>query len=370
MLRTSTRKYLPFLLSGGAVVGLAASAFALKPEKTKRDDFAPGITRIPEVELHNELPVEVQEIVHAPNVPPPITRDHPARVRVDLDTSVQSLPLSRSHKYRMWTFNGQVPGPLIRAREGDVLEVHFTNKDEDGIAHNIDFHAVTGPGGGSPVLFTEQNETKTAYFRLLYPGLYIYHCAAAPIPMHISNGMYGLVLVEPKDGLPAVDREFYVLQSEFHTEPSDEKNILDYSYVNGLEEKAQYVVFNGREGALTDNPLMAKTGERVRIFFGNAGANLSSAFHIIGTIFDKLYRDADLISPPARGVQTTLVPPGGATVVEMEMKVPGTYSIVDHAIYRIDKGAVGFLKVAGEARPDIYAGDARPETCPGCKVHE
>jgi len=177
-----------------------------------------------------------------------------------------------------------------------------------------------------------------------------------------------------------VDREFYVVQSEFYTEPSTEteegtdrqKPMLEYSYSHGLDEHAQWVLFNGREGALTDNPLQAKLGERVRIYFGNAGPNLASAFHIIGAIMDKVYRDGGLMDPPSRGLQTVLVPPGGSVIVELECLVPGTFTLVDHAIHRIDKGAVGYLKVGGEQRPEIYAGEAGRVVvpCPNCKVHE
>jgi len=239
------------------------------------------------------------------------------------------------------------------------------------MAHNIDFHGVTGPGGGAELLLAEKNETKTAYFKLLNPGLFMYHCAAGPVPTHIANGMYGMLLVEPEQGLPRADREFYVMQSEFYGEQSDDDpKMMEHSYVDGLNENPAYVVFNGREGALTDNPLQAKTGERVRIFFGNAGPNLSSSFHIIGTIFDKVYRDGDLVSPPGRSMQVALVPPGGASVLEVDAIVPGSYSLIDHSIFRIDKGAVGFLKVAGHPRLDIFHGEDRPKRCPNCKLHD
>jgi FtsP/CotA-like multicopper oxidase with cupredoxin domain len=188
--------------------------------------------------------------------------------------------------------------------------------------------------------------------------------------MHIANGMYGMVLVEPEGGLPPVDKEFAVLQSEFYAEETGEEGVLANSYPRGLTEDATSVVFNGREGALTDKPLVVRQGERVRIFFGNAGPNLVSSFHVIGQIFDKVYREGDLISPPARGVQTTLVPAGGAAVVEMQTDVPGSYPLVDHSIFRIDKGAVGFLKVLGpDPRHDLYASMQPPAFCAGCKLH-
>lgn len=289
-----------------------------------------------------------------------------------MESNLQVLNVSPLHKFELWTFGGRVPGPFIRARVGDVLEMHFTNNDESGVGHNIDFHAVTGPGGGAPALYAEQGETKVGVFKLLTPGLFIYHCAAAPVPMHIANGMYGMILVEPQGGLPKVDREYAVMQSEFYAEPvAGDKGPLETSYAKGLQEDPLFVVFNGREGALTESPIMAKSGERVRVFFGNAGPNLISSFHIIGMIFDSVYREGDLISPPARGLQTTLVPAGGSTVVEFDAVVPGSYTLVDHAIFRIDKGAVGFLKVLATDGPrkDIYMSVAPLTPCPGCKLH-
>ncbi|KAG2426177.1 hypothetical protein HXX76_013158 [Chlamydomonas incerta] len=310
----------------------------------------------------------------APAVPPPTGRAWPAHLVADITTTTADLPVSPLHKYTFWTFDGKVPGPLLRARVGDVLELRHTNRDRDGVGHNIDFHAVTGPGGGAPVTYAEEGETKVATFKLLHPGLFIYHCAAAPVPTHISNGMYGLLLVEPEGGLPPVDKEFYVLQSEIYaTESSETKGMLEYSYVDGLDEKPRKVVFNGAEGALQGRtPLVADQNDRVRIYFGNAGPNLISSFHVIGSVFDKVYREGDLLSPPARCIQTTLVPAGGSAVVEFDCPVPGNYTLLDHSIFRMEKGAIGFLKVrprGGDRRRDIYDSVDPPVPCPGCKLH-
>ena len=279
--------------------------------------------------------------------------------------------LSAGVKYAFWQFNGHVPGPFIRARVGDTLEVHVTNSDDSGMPHNVDLHAVTGPGGGAKVTTVVQGEERIAWFKLLHPGLFIYHCAAPPVMDHIANGMYGLILVEPAKGLPRVDREFYVLQSEFYTKEAVEgSDTLEFSHEQGLVEHPRFVVFNGKAGSLVgDGALKAKTGERVRIFFGNAGPNLISSFHVIGEIFDNVYREADLISPPAHSVQTTLVPAGGATVVEFGLDVPGDYTLVDHAIFRVEQGAVGFLNVEGDPRHDIFMSQDDAATCKGCLVH-
>jgi copper-containing nitrite reductase len=318
-----------------------------------------------------KVPVEEATLTFAPEVSPPITRKHPAIVRATLDSSVKTAEVGTGLTYSFWTFNGRVPGPMIRARVGDTLEIHVTNTDESGMPHNVDFHAVTGPGGGATVTTVVQGEERVAWFKLLHAGLYVYHCAAPPVMDHIANGMYGLILVEPRGGLPKADREFYVLQSEFYTKDAgDDVKHLEFSHDHGVLEHPRFVVFNGREGSLMDaGALTAKTGERVRIFFGNAGPNLISSFHVIGEIFDNVYREGDLVSEPAHSVQTTLVPAGGATVVEFGVEVPGTYTLVDHAIFRIQKGAVGYLKVEGEPRHDIYRSQDDAVACPGCLVH-
>ena len=336
-------------------------------------------------------------LTYAPEVPPPMKRSQPAIVEVDFESSVKKVEIKPGVTYEYWTFNGQVPGPFIRVRVGDMLEVHHTNSDERGMPHNIDFHAVTGPGGGAPVTTVVQGEKRTSWFRMLHPGLFIYHCAAPPVMDHIANGMYGLILVEPKGGLSKVDREFYVMQHEVYgrfeekkeekrsdnegtgkkdiweeetKDAKEESGLLQFSHEDGLAEHPRYIFFNGRYNRhVGAGALKAKTGERVRIFFGNIGPNLISSFHVIGEIFDHVYREGDLVSPPAHSVQTTLVPAGGATVVEFGLEVPGTFTLVDHAIFRIEKGAVGFLEVEGPARHDIYVSDQDAAQCEGCMVH-
>ncbi len=317
------------------------------------------------------LPTETAVLAFAPEVPPPIHRRGPVILEIHLDASVQIMEIAPTVKYQYWTFNGHVPGPFIRARVGDVLALHLTNSDESGMPHNIDLHAVTGPGGGATVTTVVHGEERRAWFKLLPPGLFVYHCAAPPVMDHIANGMYGLILVELEKRLPKVDREFYVMQGEIYAkDPADGGTLLEYAHEAGVQAHPRYVVFNGRMGSLMgDHVLKAKTGERVRIFFGNAGPNLISSFHLIGEIFDAVYREGDLISPPARSLQTTLVPAGGATVVECAVEVPGTYTLVDHAIFRIEQGAVGYLQVEGTPRPDLYLSEEDAKTCKGCLVH-
>jgi len=329
-----------------------------------------------EYDKQSMLPIEKAILTVAPNVPPPITRRHPALVKVDLTTDVRKIQLNAKYKYEGWTFNGSIPGPMIRARVGDVVDLTLTNYDTTGNPHNIDCHGFEGPGGGAALTLAGENETKRARFKLLYPGLYVYHCAAAPVPVHVANGMYGLMLIEPENTtLPTVEKEFYVMQSEFYHEPPEIINgkpsdTVEFSYPQGLTEIPEVVVFNGKESSLTrDAPLKAQCGDRVRIYFGNGGPNLTSSFHVIGGIFEKVFRDGDLVSPPGKFIQTISVPPGGSSVVDLHMVVPGTYTLVDHAIFRLDKGCVGFLNVTGEQRPDIYHSEQAPQQCVGCKLH-
>jgi len=306
----------------------------------------------------------------APQVPPPITRHYHARVRAKIDTYPVVKKIDEMNDFEFWTFNGGVPGPMIRARVGDILELILTNNDPSGMQHNIDLHAVTGPGGGATLSTCDTGETRFVHLKLLRPGLYMYHCAVSPVSYHIANGMYGMILVEPREGLPPVDKEFYVVQGDFYID-EPENNFVGSSYEKVLAEKPDYVLFNGQLGSLTDeNRLKVDQGDRVRVYFGNGGPNLISSFHMIGMIFDKVYREGDLISPPGRHIQTTLVPAGGAVVVEVDAIVPGIYTLVDHSISRIEKGAVGFLEVVGDdKRDDIFSSPHEPKVCKDCKLH-
>ena len=242
---------------------------------------------------------------------------------------------------------------MVRVRVGDSIEFHLSNAKGNTQPHNIDIHAVNGPGGGAAFTTVDPGKEKIFTFKAKAAGLFIYHCAAGAIVDHISNGMYGLVLVEPEGGLSKVDREFYVMQSEFFaSEP--EKGVAAFDIKKGLDEHPTHVVFNGKVGGLLgDNALKAKVGETVRIFFGNIGPNSISSFHIIGEIFDKVYTEGGIGGPASKNIQTTLVPSAGATIVEFKVDVPGTYALVDHSIYRVAKGAIGHLVVEGDSNPKV-----------------
>ncbi|HEY6380886.1 MAG TPA: copper-containing nitrite reductase [Pseudolabrys sp.] len=296
-------------------------------------------------------------IVRDPNdIPAPLGARGPKRVKVDLETVEVTGHLADGATYRYWTFNQKVPGPFIRVRVGDTVEVRLKNHDDSIMMHNVDFHAVTGPGGGAKATDAAPGEARGFEFTAINPGLYVYHCAVPMAAQHIANGMYGIILVEPEGGLPKVDREFYVMQGEIYTEQKlGSKGELTESYDKLLAERPEYFVFNGAALALAkDKPLKAKTGETVRIFFGVGGPNYTSSFHLIGEIFDRVYNLGSLTTSPMRDVQTTTVPPGGATMVEVKLEVPGKFMLVDHALSRVERGLAGVLEVDGRDNPDIY----------------
>ncbi|MFV0336811.1 MAG: copper-containing nitrite reductase [Chthoniobacterales bacterium] len=300
---------------------------------------------------------EVAVLTSPPEVPPPIERKHPTKVIVHLEVIEQVMRMADGVEYTFWTFGGTVPGKFIRIREGDYVEFHLQNRPDSKMPHNIDLHAVTGPGGGATSSFTAPGHESVFSFHALNPGLYVYHCATAPVAMHVANGMYGLILVEPKEGLPKVDREYYVMQGDFYTKGKNgAQGLQPFDMEKAIDEHPDYVVFNGSVGALTgDNSLKANVGETVRLYFGVGGPNITSSFHVIGEIFDSVYVEAG--SLVNHNVQTTMVPAGGAVMCEFKVEAPGSYILVDHSLTRaFNKGALGVLQADGESNPLVYSG--------------
>ena len=292
-----------------------------------------------------------------PHVPPPTGRNYPAKVIVELEVIEKDMPISEGVTYTFWTFGGTVPGSFIRVRQGDTVEFHLKNHPSSKMPHNIDLHGVTGPGGGAASSFTAPGHESQFTFKALNEGIYIYHCATAPVGMHVANGMYGLILVEPPKGLSKVDHEYYVMQGDFYTTGKyREKGKQPFDMEKAIDERPTYVLFNGAEGALTgDKALTAKTNESVRLFVGNGGPNLVSSFHVIGEIFDRVLYEGG--SNVQRNVQTTLIPAGGAAIVEFHTEVPGSYVLVDHSIFRaFNKGALAIMRVDGPENKAIYSG--------------
>jgi len=317
-----------------------------------------------------KLPVVEATLGIAPNAAPPTGRNAPAKVVAKIEVREVVKEIADGVQYTFWTFGGSVPGPMIRVRRGDVVELHLQNHPDNSMPHNIDLHAVTGPGGGATSTFTAPGHQTQFTFRALNAGTFIYHCATAPVGMHIGNGMYGMIVVEPDEGFPKVDREYYVVQGDFYTKGDfREPGLQPFDMKRAINENPSYVLFNGRDGALVgDRALQAKVGETVRLFVGNGGPNKVSSFHVIGEIFDNVYPEGG--TPTHQDVQTTLIPAGGSAVVDFKVEVPGTYILVDHSIFRaFNKGALGMLKADGPEDKLIYSGREVDETYLAEKSH-
>jgi nitrite reductase (NO-forming) len=296
------------------------------------------------------------------DLPGPLSPGGPTTRRLDLEAKEVVGQLADGTTFTYWTFGGKVPGPFFRVRVGDTVEVHLKNDAASTMSHSVDFHAVTGPGGGAVGTQTAPGGETMFTFQALSPGLFVYHCATPMVAEHMANGMYGMILVEPEGGLSQVEREFYVMQGEIYTTGKFGMQGMQMPDTEKLlNETPEYYVFNGTTTALTtDHPLQAKTGQTVRIFFGVGGPNKISSFHIIGEILDRVYDQASLTSSPLTDVQTTLVPPGGATMVELKLEVPGRYLLVDHALARLQRGLAGYLVVEGDDAPEIFSATPMP----------
>jgi len=320
----------------------AAEVVALQPTVAPADPQAVSVVRDPA------------------DVPPPVGNREPTIVRIELTTQEVTGQLADGTTFDYFTFDGKIPGPMLRVRVGDTVEMYLKNAEDSLFPHSIDLHAVTGPGGGAVYTQTVPGAETAFTFQAINPGLYVYHCATPSVAFHIANGMYGLILVEPEGGLPPVSKEFYVVQGEFYTaEPFGTKGQLTFSQEAMLNEDAEYLAFNGAAMALTsdDYALRANVGDTVRIFFGVGGPNYTSSFHVIGEIFDRVYEQASLTANPLTDVQTTTVPPGGATMVEFKLDVPGRYILVDHALSRLERGLAAYLYAEGTDNPTVFRGE-------------
>ncbi|HET8886455.1 MAG TPA: copper-containing nitrite reductase [Salinimicrobium sp.] len=299
----------------------------------------------------------IAELTPPPFVPKPVGNRPPKKLVINMEVIEKEMEMSNGVTYLYWTFDGTVPGSFIRTRVGDEIEFHLKNHPDSKLPHNIDLHAVNGPGGGAEASFVAPGKEAVFTFKALNPGLYVYHCATAPVAMHVANGMYGLILVEPAGGLPPVDKEYYIMQGDFYTEgETNEPGLQNFDIQKAIDEEPEYVVFNGKVGALTgEGAITAEVGETVRLYVGNGGPNMISSFHVIGEIFDKVYLEGgDMIN---ENVGTTIIPAGGAAIVEMKVEVPGEYILVDHALFRaFNKGTLGILEVEGPSNNNVFGG--------------
>lgn len=349
-----------------AVVALVVAAYALTQFSATQANLAAmqktiagsqsAIERIGTTSLEPAKAPDVPNVARdASIVPPPITRTEPTTVEINTTFKEVTAEIADGATYSFWTFDGTVPGPLHRVMEGDTVKFTVTNPASNKNPHNIDLHAVNGPGGGAAVTNVNPGESKTFTFKALNAGAYIYHCAFAPPYAHISQGMYGGIVVEPRGGLPKVDREFYVVQGDWYTTGAfGDKGHQAFSGAKALAEQPEYFTFNGHTAALSSLfPLKANVGENVRLFFGVGGPNVGSNFHIIGEIFDKVYTGA--ANTYVANEETWYVPPGSLSIFEFKLNEPGQYLLVDHALWRVAKGAAGVLNVGGNWNADVYS---------------
>ena len=347
---------------GVNMIAIVLAAAALVVSIVLRVEGGPAAPAAPAAAPAAEHVVEPARPLDAPNVardasdvPAPIRRGTPTTVRITLTIKEMVAELTDGTTYAFWTFDGTVPGPMLRVMQGDTVELTLVNPETNSIGHNIDLHAVNGPGGGAAVTNVQPGESKTFSFKPLNTGLFIYHCAFPPPWHHIAQGMYGGILVEPPGGLPPVDREFYVIQGEWYTsEPFGTKGHMAFDNTKAYAELPEYYTFNGNVGALTTiKPLEANVGETVRLYFGVGGPNVGSNFHIIGEIFDRVFTGAP--ETYISNEETWYTPPGSFAAFEFKLDVPGTYLLVDHALFRAGHGAAGQLIVAGEHDESIYS---------------
>ena len=336
-----------------AVLGMLWHAPCVAQESHKTESLAVSSPDSADEATLPALPANLGRVPQ-PQVAPPVNRNKSTLVHVTLEAKPITGLLADGIGYKYWTYNGTVPGPMIRVRQGDSVELTLHNSTDSPVSHSIDSHAVLGPGGGGKVTQTPPGATSVFLFKAMKPGVFIYHCATPMIPYHLAHGMYGLMLVEPPGGWPKVDREYYVMQGDIYLKGDPTRSGVHEATVDKMvSETPDFVVFNGSAGSLgKENPLKAKVGETVRIFFGNAGPNDVSSFHVIGEIFDKVHPEG--ASETLSNVQSTLVPAGGATMVEFKTMVPGRYILVDHSLGRLQKGAVGFLDIEGAPNPKVF----------------
>ncbi|USN45383.1 MAG: nitrite reductase, copper-containing [Candidatus Woesearchaeota archaeon] len=350
--------FLIITLAIGLFAGVAYSGFPSSPQfvKTVGPGAGPHLPLLSSVHFFKNVNnfEKIDDISENPTaIPPPISRNTSEHLTIDIVAKEVLSEIIPGTTFNYWTFNDRVPAPFIRARVGDTITINLENHPSNIHTHSLDFHAVTGPGGGAEVLQVPPGETKTFTFKALNPGIYIYHCASMPsVAAHMTHGQYGLILIEPEEGLPPVDKEFYIVQGELYTMGSTgDKGLQAFDAQAMLDGNPTYIVFNGRVGGVQ---LEANVGDTIRMYVGNGGVNLISSFHVIGEIFDTVYPEGSMKGALFHNVQTTLVPAGGATIVEFKLEEPGTYILVDHALARVEKGAYGILNVQGEFNEEIY----------------
>jgi nitrite reductase (NO-forming) len=292
-------------------------------------------------------------------LPPPIHRSHAMHHEVTLEAQEVRASLADGSEFTFMTWNGQVPGPMIRVRQGDTMTFTVRSAAGNERPHCIDVHAVYGSGGGAMATIVPPGGMRRVFFKCAYPGAFIYHCAVMGMDEHISRGMFGMILVEPQEGLPQVDHEFYLGQHELYTrEPFGAAGLLHFDTDAMVREQPNFVLFNGMVNGLTAagvGAMQAKVGQTVRIFMVNGGPNLTSSFHPVGNVWKRCWPQGAIASAPAHYLQTLSVAPGSCFVGDMDLPVPETIKLVDHALSRVArKGLLAELTVGGSVNPELF----------------
>lgn len=342
------------LLSGGFLASMLPSQASGKETTAAQNSYSEkSIMSVPKVDRVAADPRDI---------PDPISRRKPKTHEVTLESKEVIAEIEDGVEFKYLTYNGQVPGPMIRVRRGDTVILTHTNHSDNTMIHNVDFHAAYGPGGGAEATLCPPGETTKMKFKATYPGAFIYHCAVPRLDYHISSGMFGMIMVEPEEGLPDVDHEFYFGQHEVYTnKAAGEKGLHGFDKQAMIDEKPNYVLLNGESQAITDNrygALNVKKDETARVYLVTGGPNVTSNFHPIGNVWSKAWREGAIASEPERFVQTCHVAPGSCGIFEMEFPVPGPVKLVDHALSRVaHKGMLGIINVEGSKQPDIFNPD-------------
>lgn len=291
-------------------------------------------------------------------IPGPISYSAPRSHDIELVAQRVVSEILPGVTHSFMTFNGQVPAPMIRARQGDTLNITVTNPSENEDAHSIDLHAVYGTGGGAEYSEVAPGKSKSFSFKATYPGAFIYHCGVSNMDEHISRGMFGMIVIEPEGGLPQVDREFYIGQHELYTKESfGQPGETNFDGRSMVKEEPTYVMFSGAVAPFVASrfgTMKAAVGETVRVFMVSGGPNLTSSLHPVGNIWSRAWPQGGLANEPLKFIQTWPVSPGSAFVGDMELPVPGLVTLVDHALSRVtNKGNAAQIEVVGDENPEI-----------------
>lgn len=346
----------------GLTLGACIAALAISAPSGAETDPSRAATVPKVVENHDTMfggTMAPNLVVADPTKHPgPVTHRKPMVQEVTLIAKIVTSEIMPGVFHKFMTFNGQIPAPMIRVRQGDTLKIKVVNPADNEYSHSIDLHAVLGTGGGAAFTEVAPGQTKTFTFKATYPGAFIYHCGVAAMDEHISRGMFGMIVVEPPEGLPKVDREFYLGQHELYTkEPFGTKGAANFDGRAMVSENPSYVLFNGAVAPFVASRLgtmKANVGETVRVFLVTGGPNKTSSFHPVGNVWARAWPQGGIANAPLKWIQTWPSSPGSAFVGDMNLPVPGLATLVDHALSRVtSKGLAAQIEAIGPENHDI-----------------